>query len=1210
MAPGGIDATLGNRFWLTGDFGKIRKEYDSARTENAAGANVRAAQGDSNVEVQQTTSDTGLTLLSRTGGNERYRDVFNRAKALGRRAADATNVVGGVAEKLKIDVEALTTDLVAMDKQVRPKEKKGAPPPDPKIEQTRAKSVLTTLLMSDEFRARAAQGKPLSRQGVESLLNAGLGCLKLIRDGQATEDSLFELVRGEVYDITQTIDVLRLSVKTAQKARELFVGADRIRRLAESACHEIDANRQIPEADVKQELKNKLMAQATALIAEREKLSAGLDVTFKLGNGSKSELEKQLKDVREAMRAFRYDLDRIGGESGIETRSMGFMERIRRGFDDVGRKAKTLTANDFTAMRQLEADFNEKLAYAKTADDQLKLDTAFSRAHFDAVTNLTHLANNRIRYYFSGKEQRIEDFRKKAHKELDPMVKLGGSRTFEIEIGADAKFLVDAGIGKVGGKAGGAGVRTLNVTVNPGGGEVTVTTAYGGKLSAEASVRLGLNDGDVADKWGNDARARANVLGGSVGAKAAGVLMRTRTVKYRNVEDFIASLGGSGTLVSRSPSKASLVFGRGLSALRAVVRGFGKIATAMGLRIAKSREDNAVYVAKMRSLGILGQLDEMIARRTSVVQTHVGTNWTFGASVGADASLNMGSFKGVEKGKNGEDGTIRKSSIFSGGVSLEGSYERTFSRTATDYRTHLDTARSHTRQWLEERVGNWYNTLTVPDGEDRTSAALRDIESQVKAAEDALARLEKKDQATCLPYAETLGDLALRLAYLEKLPGNESLNTQAFASRIVNPRVEMKADVYNALMQHVANVTRNGSHRTTVDFSVDWEFGRSISENHGDKAAGTMFGEENTDSLNGFAEETSLGINAFTYGAAKALVPTSCKFHGTYTYTTPVDKNQVTPWSNAATHTWTVAMTPGLTVRALAEFLARQIVDKNSDIKPEDRAKVIKSTLMDLASRMLGEFTGDPLMNALDIPLNELTRKRPKNADFQGSSGTNEGVGPSPEFESLSNNEKRMSFTVIGGRLTGITVDDLASGGFSLGFRVGTPTVGGGLHWKETMTRVQNDRAVLVSPDLDQLMGCAESCVRMGDRESFKSVLTHNAPGVLRLIHDAHVTNPGPDGRALWSRLEEAYKMLEYVYTHEEADSEVQDRAHELVDQLSRAAVKLIDMSVAEDADKAKRIDAMTDFAWEMTQTFLFAREMKCFARDDDGRLRHMEAGN
>lgn len=1211
MGLEGLDASLLNRFWVTGDLGSVGNDYATVLQEAGAVAQGVEVEGE---QAQWTSSDTGLTQLSREGGGSRYHDVLGRAQALGRRADDAAvDQAGRTAGDLGLDFDRLTDDLAKIywqRQQLVPNEE------GRNDVLAKAKGVLTALLSSEEIRMRALEHRELSRTGVLALLNAGLGCLKLIADGQATNDSIFELVRGDVYDITKPVDVLKLTVKMAQKARETFIDAAQVNSLAQTAIKKIQDSTTIPDA-MKETLKDRLEDAAKRVIAEREKLCKSLDVSFSLGDGSQKALEKQLKDVRERLRAFRYDLDRLEGTK------MDFMERQRRRLDNIGRSQPTLTRASFEAAESAEKTFNSlvrreflDVRSAKQTDIP-QLDAVLDNAHLKATTHITHLANNRVRYYFSGKEQKIEAFRQRAHKVLDPLMEKGGSRTLQFEVGADAKFRANVGFAKADCKVGANYQYTAEVSIDPHTHEVTVTRKHGGQVAAEANAKLGLNDGDLAKDWDEDARSAPKVIGGSVGAKASAGLSHVQTVKYRSVDDFIASLGGESSLVTRTPYGTMACLGKICGFFKMLGRGVMAGLTKTGFRISKSREDNAAYVAEMHQMELMGTLDTLVAHRENAIRTQNGTAWNAGGSASVNGSFNIGNFDGTENVENPDTGVkeerVKKDVFFEAGASLGVSYNRTFARTATDYRTHLDTARAHSEEWLRNHVGGWYGALHPADGETREQTALRAIEKDLQEAEDAFARLGgKATHEQWKAFAEKMGVLALQLAYVEKR-ADAALDTTAFADRLINPRVSIPDDIYDNLMQDVSNVSHTGTHQTTVEFSVNWSASLGFVDNLAESAEKetTGFAGQHgatkgvADSLGTAASDvTSHGLNDL----ASALVPTECTIKGSYTYTAPADKTSVCAWSNGSAHTWSIALSPGLTTRVLIEFLARKLADSQAAEKPSmaDTVDAVgTNVVLDYTFAVMESLGIAGLENAWDKSMGELAKVSPKIAALLNAPVTGAGTGLEASVD--TDYYKRMTFTVAGGRLAEISVDDYTKVGSQIGVRVGNPNVSVGLHMKETLTTVDVDRAVLVRPSLSGLMGKAEAFLRQGDRAGFTGMLAHNAPGALRLWR-AVSGNLGAepsqglvgDRQAALESLDEALTILRHVPSR--VDGETADRALELQERLLNAYETL--KGVPDDEEhQTQQIDALSDFVLTMTECFTFARELGGFSRNAAGEM-------
>ena len=1192
-----LDASLLNRFWLTGDVGSVGRDYSTVLLE--AGARPQGADV-AGVQAEMTTSDTGMTLLSREGGDARYHDVFGRAQMLGSRAGGAPAQAETTARNLGLDFGRLSDELAKVFAQ-----RNGLDLDDAGRNALldKAKDVLSALFSSEEVQLRALEHRELSRAGVLALLNAGLGCLKLIADGQATQDSIFELVRGDVYDITRPADVLKLTVKMAQKARETFVNAAQVRALAQSAVDRIAANASLP-AEMKATLQTRVTDAAERVIAVREKLCKSLDVSFSLGDGSRKTLEKQLKDVRERLRAFRYDLDRLGGVK------MDVMERLRRCCDNLGRAQPTLTRASFYAAEDAERSFN--FLVQREFLDQAGADrgnaprfaSVLDRARLDATTHITHLANNRVRYYFSGKEQKIEAFRQKAHEVLDPLLEKGGSRTLQFEVGADAKFRANVGFAKADCKIGANYQYTAEVSVDAHTHEVTVVRSHGGKVVGEATAKLGHNDGDAANTWDDAARNAASVVGGSVGGTGSAGVAYAHTVKYRSVDDFIASLGGESSLVTRTPYGTMACLGKICGFFKLLGHGVMSLMTVTGLRIAKSREDNAAYVAEMHRVNLMGAVDTLVAHRENAIRTQDGTSWNASGSIGGSGSLNVGSFDGTEDVTNPDTGVeeekVLKHERYGLGVSANVSYERTFARTARDLRTHLDTARSHTGKWLEERVGAWWNQ--VPAGEGRAKNALRAIEADLQRLEDGMASRADKTREDWQAFADRLGVLALRFALVEKIVASEGVDMSALADRLTNPRVAIPDDLYDELMQDVAGVSESGTHKVTVDFSVDWSFGSGAFGDVGEAFSDATGAPDEIGSLVGTTASESVAT----------LVPSSCTVKGSYTYTKPTVRTSVCAWMNTATHKWSIQLTPGLTTRALVEFLATKFADVHAEEKGDESEssvkKVAKETYEDWKVALEEALGIEALEIVWDKSMGELAKYAPKVAAFLNAPVTGAGTGLDASVD--TDYSKRMTFTVAGGRLSDITVDDYTKVGSSIGVRTGDMNQSYGVHMKETLTTVDVDRAVLVRPNLVALMGKAEAFLRQGDRAGFTGLLAHNAPGTLRLWR-ALSGNVGPGADALLAAdrdaaekcVDEALRILFHVADKVEGtDPGALDRAAALHDRLVNALQALRD--VPDDAEhRAARIDAVAEVAWTLTECFAFARELGGFSRNGAGDL-------
>ena len=1196
------DQNLFSRFWVSTDFKAVSRDYQAATGNRLSEIGGAPVQG----PVQFTSeTDTTLNLLVQKGGDSRYRNILGKAKAFAGKGADM-NAAGNVALGLEISLESLSEDLAKMEK-LRHNPKLLSVEVD-EDEIAAAKSVLSTLLLSDECTSRCASGKPLSKAGVLALLNAGLGCLKLIEDGVATPESLFELMKGEVYDLTNPADVLKLSVQTARKARELFIDAEGVRETANAAKEYQRSKLELIGAGseaIEQECA-RIDLLAEEVIAARARVVKMLDIEYNVGDGSKKTIEKAIDSVRERLRAFRYDCDTLTME-GVDAKPMtGRGERLRRFFDNLrGSKENRLDVAELRNVNRKEADFLDYLDENNIGDGEnpVRLKVAVNRPWLDKVTSVTHFANNRIRYYFSGKEQKLEKFREKAYDVLGSTFENGGDRDVKFGVGVKVK----AGLGtqygaevSVEGELG--GFRSAHVHVEPGGGEITVTYSIGVEASVKGKAEAGLSGGEKTEEWSGVGEGE-RVWGGEAGASASASVKRNRIVKYRSAEDFIADLSGSSDLVNATVYNRVACLGKIWKAVKGVGRLCNRFATWVGLRIAKSREDNSVYRSSLRNLGIFRSTDSMFAHKENVVKTMTGKSDTFSVGVGASVSASFGA------GKSDEDSTeVEKVNLFEGGAKIGGTYSYEGRVKKNIYRTALETTRLQSNEWLKDRAEGWFANFRPL--ESPLTATFKNLEEEFAEIDRLAGEYSKQDGGErWKELGRRLRSLVERAVYLERGLGGEVTEEQreviaGFAAKLVGPDFKFPEEEFQDVMLEQTETSTAGRHTVSVDLHAEWDF----------------FGGMTEDKVGELAESHGLrdfgGVGSHTVNEMRAaLTPVASDVTINYTYSKPSTMKDVRPWHNGAVHTFTIGMAPGLTSRGLCELIAQKVVDKMTDGEEKKGVKEIAKEVFDDFWGAMQESAGiDLTKDVADIPLKELAKTHPEVADFLGRSVYGHDRA-GLDFGVDSAYAKSVSFTWSGGRLTTMSISETTSVAGSVGFTIpiipGVVSVGASV--SDKLTTVDIDRHALRKPNAGSLLAASENYMRSGDHEGFKLFLTHNKPGVLRFLKSAQSERNAPEGDGLFA---EDHASFTNLYRELEsklgdlADSviagnpdfadrinSVNSRLRSLKSELTRVDLNDDAMTDEEKIDLAQRIiEAMAD-------GYTAIAESGRFTRDDAGNL-------
>ena len=1062
------DQALFSRFWYAMDTGIVTDDFQKATGKSITEAVAPEMRGGHLHTVEMNVAPMKMTSLLTSTVDNKYDGILGRAKAFAGRIGDLS-AAREVANALGLNFDTLKADLISMVAQQ---------PGHQPLTEARAHNIMSALLLSPECTTRKARNIPLSKDGLVSLMNAAVGCSMLIEEGKATEESIFELMKGDVYDLTNPGDVLKLAVKTVQGAIEKFVDADHIKALANKA--KLAASTDAEKKDI-DHLANKV-------IYERRKVFQEINLRFETGSNTKESLQGRLKLVMNMLRSVRYKLDKLSApDLGLQPKQMsGKMESLRRWLDNaVSVDYSNLTVASFGDMRHAEELFGASISrYSDDNGHMLQLKTAFSRESFNELTNTTHTVNNRIRYYFAGTEQNLEKFKKKAYKVFGGILEKGGDRTVEFDYGAKGQI----GLGTMFGADASAsvsarGVHKAKVNINPTTKEVTVTYTNGAELAAAVKAKFGTDEN-----------------GGSVGANASGGLVKNFSLTYRNFDDFVAAQNGAADVVDATVYNRTACLGKIVTFFKMIGHGFTKAATALGLRIAKSKSDNNEYRDSLRKLNVFSNLDSMVAHKENVITTMKGTSWNAYGKLGVKGEL------------------TNEAKFFEGNASLSGSYSREFSVENNTYRTALETMNLQSDDFIRREVGNW---LEGYPREERVREGMADLSSGLVRIEQDAAALQRRGNATKAEWVDLtarLKDLIAKTIYLQRDLGGITNDDQQsflanFAEKLISPDFKIPEDAYEEGMMSKVGTSHNGRNTVSVDLKLSYDF----------------FGGKSKDIASNVVGSDIVGnvIGNAVHEGVSALVPISNDVSVNYTYTSPVNKNDVRPWKNGATHTLTIGMAPGLTSRALCELIARAAFDKFSDDTGKKSAKEIANEVLNDFWGALQESAGKDLAHDLmDVPLRELAKHNDKLANFIGKSviGTEDDAGL--DFGSETAYAKSVSFTWCGGKLCSMGSSEFTSVSGSLGFSVPIlPGISIGLEMKDTLSILEMDRFVMVRPGLAGLMGAAEGYLGRGDHQGLELFLTHNKPGVLEFLANTQANMPD-DVESVLHRLEEKARAV------------------------------------------------------------------------------------
>ena len=1133
------DLTLGSRMWVTSDLAALQGIFDQAE----------AIDGTSSAPLEQVSAkavpsvisdDAVLTSLAAGPTSAKLKGVFAGAKLLGRlieKDADSKlqieRCAANVANLLGIDREGLTKTIARMNRIVTHATSTLDLTAD---ELALAGNALDKILGSSEMDQRSAKGK-LTKQGRLALANAALGVLKLMRDGVLGPDSTTELFDNELFDIAKPGDMLKLSAKTAQTARRLFVDEESLKGLVDHLQAAISQKfTDKEESFAANGLLFRLQSHINALIQKRENVSKILDFEPNFGDGSEKAVKKGLHDAKNAMRAFRYDFDQVTG------RDMGKMERFRRMIDNLHSRngGGQVSCADYRELCDLEAQVTrlvDDISQACGLTEKIELPTSAQTS--ERAANLTHATNNMIRYCESGIAAEKEKAIRSICEGLEGIDQDGGLKKVSFGVGFDAKFAVKVSdAAAVEAHAELKYERSATVSVGLGGSPVSVTYYDGGAIGADAKGTVGT--------WG-DKKDVGSISGGAkVSGKIGGGFGKGETVVYASVRDFAEDVWGRrGESVTRQKSYGQpLCLGRIMQGIRALGHGVVNLVTAMGFRIHHTKIDAAAFRAQLRSSGAIAATDRILAaplhERVVKVSEKTFKLARFTAGVQADVKIEtVHSFKASAADPNTKE--AQPSELFSGHAGIGYTGERTFATKGAEFRSRLNTLRLQSHEYLLERLEKLrskadYADLVVPafqpDAPSQEAARIA-RQKQFKALDENLSKIEDSTDNLSPDSTDAWKKIARQYRFLsiqyalieqeitstlnalreEDEEGNkEQIDalqdelknaTTFFERRLTAPNLNMPDDVFNEQLVETTTHTSRNSARHKVEFSLGYSaLTGALGDFAGDQIKGNNFNAELQ------RAETATAIN--TVGNELML---SNEVTGSVSTEMPTTTTDVRPWRNVRTTDVAIKLNANLPVKAIVEAVARKYIDTHlDDPKVTPALKIaLEAAVLDGVSMIFGPFINVGVKNLMTLTVGEIAKQMAKG----GAAGKAAELFGAPFLEAATgiteyaglviggemNFFKEFVFHFEGSRLASLALEDGESARGELGFRIPlTGSAGFGLVMSSATERKKVERWVYPHPSFDTMLARTEDFLQAGNSQGLKDFLAHNSHGALRLV--------------------------------------------------------------------------------------------------------------
>ncbi|MBR4675724.1 MAG: hypothetical protein IKP00_14785 [Victivallales bacterium] len=1148
------DSTLGSRFWSVSDF--------SLPPIDAA---LRGEVGQP--LLNDVKHDSSITTFVNAGGDTMAQNAINKAELFA--ASHTLNEEDVQRENKMADRNLLTLigDENAVNHLIETAAEKFVEKhSDVEMDDAKAfcRTSLRKLMATRELDERAnidlpplpnplpndenAGTRRLGANGLAALKNAVVGLASMLKDGKISEKAVLILANSNFYDASSRSDMLRLAADSAKKVKELFIGEARFNALIQQCKDRLTAKADTLSPARKEQLEARmsdLEHLRDLAIAERKKATACIktdfqftDATGKVKSDNKYQ-KQQLDQIRDSLRAFRYDIDLL------RSTDMKTMEKMRRFFDNARSsvdQSKRLTAEQFDTIRAKDNDFNNCLAELRDVlfdavpaqearqaemDDYEKVSANVGRSDMIdlddscvAATKFSHLTNDRIRYHYSGVETRESVHFKAIHNELGEIAENGGSRSVTFKAGLDAFY----GLGLFGAeakvKAGFTGDVTAQINVSNANGTVSVTYSVGGGVQASVKGNLGVDPNSSVPQAG---------LGVSLEAKGSlgGTYSTTKT--YANLEEFAKTVSKLNMVLTPRPREVFYSYSK------AAIKGIGHVfmlgATLAGFRISRSKMDQVAYSASLRNRNVFGDMGGVFLkkRNVEVLGERKAISVKGGLQFKGDGGLYF---------KTG-DGSLGSNLAFGAGIS--GDYSRELYASGKSYKSFAKSLMVCSALYLQnsfeaeaaEMKGAWKDELVaiVNDGAKNNvqgiAQSLSKLSVKLTELEESAIGKDGKDKEFWNDFAAKARLLAVATALLTKradaldagADGASEAKTAAKAAgeyiipRLANPVVEIPPKVFQESFFDVFNVTTPRTSRIVGTFNVHVDLlGNLFDEvkdtfRVGEDDRGTFVGAIGNPTAN-----AAVGIIKDTSGL-------SSKLEVRVTRENVVSKHKdARPWLNNGKTTLDVRVSANLPVRFIFDLVARYYVKHAGGLDEADEAKWKKEfidSLIDSVKLSAEDVAIDSAVPLMELTLGDAAKKFPAlgkllgGADFlkkkyDSNYAFNDGV-----FKTL-----RFEFGP-GGRFSGFTLAEDYDTEAKLEF---TPGSYASINFSLSSKTSTNDWSVIPKPTVNSIMKRAADYASAGNPQGFLNFLERNKRGVLRLVEAGRLDAVPPPKDKYWQK--------------------------------------------------------------------------------------------
>ncbi len=1185
MPPIIIDANLGSRFWKVADLSQVNvPENLNADPENES---VQDVKHDSTV-VTFVNSDSDPMAKSAIERAE----FFAASHAIAEDEAAEAREANAAAYRLIGEddaVDAFIDDVVDEYIGLEENEEAGLSAADLRPICLKA---FRKLLLTKEFQERSrvkvdqfvgrdgellgdVEYNKLGKAGLAALKNATMGLVDMLRKGKISDNAILVLADEKYYDASNRADMLRLAADSAKKVKELFVGKARfdalIAQCEECLARAVSERKMTPQQEKKaRDGIAKLRTLAASAIGFRRAAVEGIKSEFHLTDPTgkvKSDEEFQrmeLDKIRDSLRAFRYDLDKLTGKH------MGVMERLRRRFDEMRSSVSSdyrITEERLDVIKEADALFDDLLGrvqrqvadgaqdenmgkqdeYAKALSSVVKFGSKSNlKDAIAASTKLAHITNNRIRYHYSGAEEREKANFEAISDELGAIAEEGGSRTVSLKMSADALFKLGILGQEVKANAGAMFEVSAQITTDNAGGTVSITYTRAGGVQAGASTKFGADP---------EAKGGEGGIGVKVSAKAEGKVAYSVTKTYANLEEAARTMSKLNILMTPRPREAFYAWGK------AAIRGIGHVfvlgATMLGFRIHRSRMDQLEYGAEIRNRNVLGESVEIFRRKRNVEFLEDRKTWSVQGSLSARADGGL-----YVPDDEGED--EMKTNIAMG-FGLEGSYSRDLSVKGRIYTSFAKNLSFCSTAHLEKLYGDELNSVADQGWKRKIADKAREalsvsnmhgfnpvgIREELSSLGDLLVELEhsaagKKpgdkafwDQfaAKARIFAVVLGLLAKRAEGLDgATPGAAEAKQAAVSAvnyllpRIANPGVEIPSDIYLAKFYEAFDLTgpRRSQKSLVFSFQVD-AFGKVVDDFKDDKGIGdeTTLGNSVKNPVGRGAANIAGAAGGPAVSAGTDIAKDTLGLAGSYemrvTHDTKVSKHKdLRPWMNGDKTIYEVRLHANLPLRVIVDAIVRRQMQSMGGLSERDAAKWRQEFIDGLVDGLKNGAEDVAIASAsriMDLPFLQAAKKYPVLGQMVGGIDFLNKIRDDGVYEFKDATYKTLKFEIgDDGRLSSFTLqeDYDTEGKISV-----SPLPFLGITGTHSSKTVNVDWSVMPRPTPGSLMKRAMDFAGAGNPEGFANLLNRNKKGVVRLMKAGmadFTAVEAPEGDSYWAK--------------------------------------------------------------------------------------------